>query len=164
VERDLVLPVKKICGNSTGRQDYLSMWHGACVAVASALRHTREKGAIAHDGSVAKKEADLLQWREKNERELHHEQPPPEAVQMAPLPGGYSAPVRSLVAALFASAPEISKQSCWHGDGVWIIPRSLVGESRQAPELEKGCRPHGKTTTDSWRLEDTSLTIKTGWR
>ncbi len=32
-----------------------------------------------------------------------------------------------------------------------------------APELEKGCRPHLKATTDSWRVDETSINIKKIW-
>ncbi len=32
-----------------------------------------------------------------------------------------------------------------------------------APELEKRCRPHLNTTTDSWRVDETSVKIKTTW-
>ncbi len=32
-----------------------------------------------------------------------------------------------------------------------------------APELEKGCRPHLKATTDSWRVDETYLKIKKTW-
>jgi len=31
---------------------------------------------------------------------------------------------------------------------------------RYAPELEKRCRPHLKTTTDSWRVDETYVKIK----
>jgi len=34
---------------------------------------------------------------------------------------------------------------------------------RYAPELEKRCRPHLKATTDSWRVDETSLKIKGTW-
>ena len=34
---------------------------------------------------------------------------------------------------------------------------------RSAPELEKRCRPHLKTTTDSWRVDETSVKIKGVW-
>lgn len=29
-----------------------------------------------------------------------------------------------------------------------------------APELEKRCRPHRKTTTNSWRVDETAVKIK----
>jgi len=32
-----------------------------------------------------------------------------------------------------------------------------------APELEKRCHPHLKTTTDSWRVDETSISIKGVW-
>ena len=32
-----------------------------------------------------------------------------------------------------------------------------------APELEKRCRPHLKGTTDSWRVDETSVKIKGSW-
>src|SRR5438477_12877324 len=32
-----------------------------------------------------------------------------------------------------------------------------------APELEKRCRPHLKATTDSWRVDETSIKIKGAW-
>ena len=34
---------------------------------------------------------------------------------------------------------------------------------RYAPELEKRCRPHLKTTTDSWRVDETYIKIKKVW-
>ena len=34
---------------------------------------------------------------------------------------------------------------------------------RYAPELEQRCRPHLKTTTDSWRVDETSIKIKGTW-
>src|SRR6266700_5307279 len=34
---------------------------------------------------------------------------------------------------------------------------------RSAPELEKRCRPHLKATTDSWRVDETSVKIKKTW-
>jgi transposase, IS6 family len=34
---------------------------------------------------------------------------------------------------------------------------------RSAPELEKRCRPHLKATNDSWRVDETSVKIKTTW-
>jgi transposase, IS6 family len=34
---------------------------------------------------------------------------------------------------------------------------------RYAPELEKRCRPHLKTTTDSWRVDETYVKIKGVW-
>jgi transposase-like protein len=34
---------------------------------------------------------------------------------------------------------------------------------RDAPELEKRCRPHLKTTTDSWRVDETYVKIKGVW-
>jgi IS6 family transposase len=34
---------------------------------------------------------------------------------------------------------------------------------RYAPELEKRCRPHLKATTDSWRVDETSIKIKGTW-
>lgn len=34
---------------------------------------------------------------------------------------------------------------------------------RSAPELEKRCRSHLKTTTDSWRVDETSVKIKGVW-
>jgi len=32
-----------------------------------------------------------------------------------------------------------------------------------APELEKRCRPHLKATTDSWRVDETSIKVKKEW-
>lgn len=32
-----------------------------------------------------------------------------------------------------------------------------------APEIEKRCRPHLKTTTDSWRVDETSIQVKKEW-
>lgn len=32
-----------------------------------------------------------------------------------------------------------------------------------APELERRCRPHVKATTDSWRVDETSIKIKKEW-
>src|SRR5215469_10842797 len=32
-----------------------------------------------------------------------------------------------------------------------------------APELERRCRPHLKTTTDSWRVDETSIKVKGTW-
>jgi len=32
-----------------------------------------------------------------------------------------------------------------------------------APELDKRCRPHVKTTTDSWKVDETSIQIKKVW-
>ena len=32
-----------------------------------------------------------------------------------------------------------------------------------APELEKRCRPHLKETTDSWRVDETSMKMKKEW-
>src|ERR1700730_10984157 len=34
---------------------------------------------------------------------------------------------------------------------------------RYAPELEKRCRPHLKITTDSWRVDETSVKVKKAW-
>jgi transposase-like protein len=34
---------------------------------------------------------------------------------------------------------------------------------RYAPELEKRCRPHLKTTTDSWRVDETYVKVKGEW-
>ncbi len=34
---------------------------------------------------------------------------------------------------------------------------------RYAPELEKRCRPHLKTTTDSWRVDETYVKVKGTW-
>src|ERR1051326_3757971 len=34
---------------------------------------------------------------------------------------------------------------------------------RYAPELEKRCRAHLKATTDSWRVDETSVKIKGTW-
>ena len=34
---------------------------------------------------------------------------------------------------------------------------------RYAPELEKRCRPHLKTTTDSWRVDETYIKVKKQW-
>lgn len=34
---------------------------------------------------------------------------------------------------------------------------------RYVPELEKRCRPHLKTTTDSWRVDETYIKIKGVW-
>ena len=34
---------------------------------------------------------------------------------------------------------------------------------RSAPELEKRCRPHLKAFTDSWRVDETSITVKKTW-
>ena len=34
---------------------------------------------------------------------------------------------------------------------------------RYAPELEKRCRPHLKTTNDSWRVDETYIKIKKVW-
>src|SRR6266702_2641646 len=33
-----------------------------------------------------------------------------------------------------------------------------------APELEKRCKPHLKATTDSWRVDETSVKLKKVWR
>lgn len=49
--------------------------------------------------------------------------------------------------------------------------RGLAGEHptisrwvpRYAPELEKRCRPHLKTTTDLWRVDETSVKVKGVW-
>ena len=32
-----------------------------------------------------------------------------------------------------------------------------------APELEKRCKPHLKATTDSWRVDETYVKVKTVW-
>jgi transposase, IS6 family len=34
---------------------------------------------------------------------------------------------------------------------------------QHAPELDKRCRPHLKPTTDSWRVDETSIRIKKVW-
>ena len=34
---------------------------------------------------------------------------------------------------------------------------------RYAPELDRRCRPHLKATTDSWRVEETSVKVKGTW-
>jgi IS6 family transposase len=34
---------------------------------------------------------------------------------------------------------------------------------RYAPELEKRCRPHLRTTTDSWRVDETYIKVKKQW-
>src|ERR1700720_261244 len=34
---------------------------------------------------------------------------------------------------------------------------------RYAPELERRCRPHLKTTTDSWRVDETYIKVKKQW-
>jgi hypothetical protein len=34
---------------------------------------------------------------------------------------------------------------------------------RYAPGIEKRCRPHLKTTTDSWRVDETDVKVKGVW-
>jgi transposase-like protein len=34
---------------------------------------------------------------------------------------------------------------------------------RYAPELDRRCRPHVKPTTDSWRVDETSIKVKKQW-
>lgn len=34
---------------------------------------------------------------------------------------------------------------------------------RYAPELDRRCRPHLKATTDSWRVDETSVKVKGTW-
>ena len=34
---------------------------------------------------------------------------------------------------------------------------------RYAPELEKRCRPHLKSTNDSWRVDETYIKVKGEW-
>src|SRR5881227_39549 len=34
---------------------------------------------------------------------------------------------------------------------------------RYAPELEKRCRPHFKATTDSWKVDETSIKVRQTW-
>ena len=34
---------------------------------------------------------------------------------------------------------------------------------RYAPELDRRCRPHLKATTDSWRVDETSIKVKKAW-
>ncbi len=34
---------------------------------------------------------------------------------------------------------------------------------RYAPELSKRCRPHLKATSDSWRVDETSIKMKKQW-
>jgi len=34
---------------------------------------------------------------------------------------------------------------------------------REAPELKKRCRPHLKACNDSWRVDETSITIRKSW-
>ena len=43
------------------------------------------------------------------------------------------------------------------------IPRFTALVQRYAPELEKRCRPHLKMTSDSWRVDETSVKIKGVW-
>jgi transposase, IS6 family len=46
---------------------------------------------------------------------------------------------------------------------MWTIRRFFALVQRYAPELEKRCRPHLKTTTDSWRVDETSIKVKKEW-
>ena len=34
---------------------------------------------------------------------------------------------------------------------------------RDAPELEKRCRPHVKACNDCWRVDETTIKVKKGW-
>ena len=46
---------------------------------------------------------------------------------------------------------------------MWIIPRFTDGVQQYAPELERRCRPHLKSTTDSWRVDETYIKVKKKW-
>jgi transposase-like protein len=61
------------------------------------------------------------------------------------------------------SAIAIWKKLCKSEVCTSIIPRSIAGGSRYAPELEKRCRPHLKGTTDSWRVDETYVKVKGVW-
>ncbi len=44
-----------------------------------------------------------------------------------------------------------------------IIALSIALVQRYAPELDRRCRPHEKTTTDSWRVDETYIKVKKEW-
>jgi transposase, IS6 family len=44
-----------------------------------------------------------------------------------------------------------------------ITPLSTALEQHLAPELEKRCRIHLKTTNDSWRVDETYIKVKKAW-
>jgi IS6 family transposase len=44
-----------------------------------------------------------------------------------------------------------------------ITPRSTALVQYYAPQLEKRCRPHLKTTNDSWRVDETYIKMKKSW-
>ncbi len=44
-----------------------------------------------------------------------------------------------------------------------ITPRSIALVQHFAPELEKRCRPHLKTTAGSWRVDETYVKVKKVW-
>ena len=46
---------------------------------------------------------------------------------------------------------------------MWTRRRSLALVQRSAPEWEKRCRPDLKATNASWRVDETSVTIKGVW-
>jgi transposase, IS6 family len=61
------------------------------------------------------------------------------------------------------SATAISKNSCENEDFQWITRPLTALVQRSAPEIEKRCRLHLKTTTDSWRVDETYVKVKGEW-
>ena len=49
------------------------------------------------------------------------------------------------------------------GDCTSITRRSTALVQHYAPELEKRCKPHLKTTNDSWRVDETYIKVKKVW-
>jgi transposase, IS6 family len=46
---------------------------------------------------------------------------------------------------------------------MWIIPRFTALVQQYAPSLERRCRPHLKSTTGSWRVDETYINVKKKW-
>jgi len=65
------------------------------------------------------------------------------------------------------SAIATSRKSCWNEGCTWThIPTTTIYRwvQHSAPELKKRCRPHLKATTDSWKVDETSITVKKDWQ
>jgi transposase, IS6 family len=61
------------------------------------------------------------------------------------------------------SATAISKNSCENEDFQGITRPFTALVQRYVPEIEKRCRLHLKTTTDSWRVDETCVKVKGEW-
>jgi hypothetical protein len=74
-----ISPHKSSCNGSTFWLPAVGSIHPKTVASRALLAQIEEARGSTQDGCVAKKEADLVQWRETSERGLHHESSQPES-------------------------------------------------------------------------------------